>query len=372
MEPHLTSAFGNPSSTHRYGRQARRALENARERLAAALQTEPDLVVFVRGGTEGDNLAMSGTMDRVRAAGGAPALAHTPAAHSAIVACAEHAHHRGATRYVIPVSPSGELDADALAHAIGRGLDLLSVLWVNNETGHILPVEELQERLRDAGATLHVDGVQAVGKIPVDLTATPIDLLVLTGHKLGGPTGIGALVRRPGITLSPLLYGGKQEQGLRPGTEDVAGAVGLATAVDLAVRGQPHAARHMETLRDHLERALAQAGADPTVHCGDARRAPHISNLGFAGVPRDALLAGLDVECIAVSGGSACSSGSVAQSRVIKALYGEDYSGAAVRFSLAPSSTKSEVDAAVDGTMRVLGRLDPKRYAPASAAAARR
>lgn len=367
MEPHLGSAFGNPSSAHRYGRRARRALENARERLAAALGTEPGRVVFVRGGTEGDNLAISGVLNAVRETGRVPAVAHTPAAHSAIVECAEYAERLGATRRTLGVSSAGQIDLDALDHALARGLDLVSVLWVNNETGVVLPVEQLQQRVRSGGATLHVDAVQAVGKIPVDLTTTPVDILVLTGHKLGGPTGTGALVRNPDVKLAPMMYGGSQEHGIRPGTEDVAGAVGLATAVDLAVREQPHAAEHMESLRDHLEDSLAGISSQHLIHGGGAARAPHISNVGFPGVPRDAVLAGLDMESVAVSGGSACSSGSVTQSRVIKALYGDEYDAAAVRFSLARSSTRAEVDQAVARTARVLGRLDAERYGSALA-----
>ena len=281
--------------------------------------------------------------------------------------CAEFAERTGSTRHVIPVDASGRLDPDALARALASGLSVLSVLWVNNETGMILAVDELQELVRASGAVLHVDGVQAIGKISVDLRITPLDVLVLTGHKLGGPTGTGAIVLRAGVRLQPLLHGGKQEGGLRPGTEDVAGAVGLAAAVDLAVRGQPHAAMHMEDLRNHLEDALTRSCPDLTIHCKQARRAPHISNLGFPGVPRDVLLAGLDLECVAVSGGSACSSGSVTQSRVIKALYGEDYQAAAVRFSLAPSTRQSEVDIAVERTQAVLVRFDHEKYGMAAA-----
>ncbi len=349
--------FGNPSSGHRLGRAARRALEEARERLAAAVRAHPDHVVFVRGGTEGDNLALLGAIDAARAHGTPASLAYTAVEHSAVRVCAEAIQTDGVPAHVVGVAPDGALDHDRLDTLLAGGLTVLSAMWVNNETGVVLPIPELARRTRSHGTLLHVDAVQAVGKIPVDLSEVPVDLLVLTGHKLGGPRGVGALIKNPDAPLAPVLFGGGQEGGLRPGTEDVVGALGLAAAVEIAVEQLPSAAKRWSALRTRLEQALTRTLPGLVVHSAEGERAPHIANVGIPDIDRDTLLAGLDGAGLAVSGGSACSSGASRQSRVLKAMYGDDYTAAALRYSVGKTTTVQEIDRAVDITASVVARL---------------
>ena len=352
---------GNPSSTHRFGRDARALLEDARARLAAALGVDTATVHFVRGGTEGDNLAVLGAVAAAGACGTRPLVVHTAGAHSAIREAAAAAEREGARRTVLPLDVDGQIDAAALDAALARGPTVVSVLWVNNETGAVLPVGDLAARVRAAGALLHVDAVQAVGKVPVDPVVSQVDLAVLTGHKLGGPGGAGALMVRKSTPLAPRIFGGGQERGLRPGTEDVAGAVGLAVAVELAVAEQAAFAERSRRLREALESGLRAGLEDMTVHAGGGPRAPHISNVGIPGTERDILLARLDLEGLAVSGGSACSSGATTQSPVIQALHGTSWEPTAVRFSLGRTTSEGEV---AEGVRRTVTAVRAVREAP--------
>jgi cysteine desulfurase len=258
---------------------------------------------------------------------------------------------------ILPVAADGEVDMSPLDEALPDEAVLASVMWVNNETGIVLPVADVAARTSAAGATLHSDAVQAVGKIPVRVDEAPVDLLTVTGHKIYGPKGTGLLFVRRGTHLSSLLHGGSQETGLRPGTEDVAGAVGLAEALGLAVAETAAEAERLTALRDALEGRLSAAVDGLRVHGARAPRAPHISSVGIPDVDGQALLAGLDLEGVAASGGSACSSGSTAASHVITALYGEDDRHAVVRFSLGRSTTESDIERAAAATVVVVERM---------------
>jgi cysteine desulfurase len=254
----LTESFGNPSSIHRWGRAAAAALDEARDTCAKAIGAKASEVYFVRGGTESDNMAVMGRAARLRSDGQSPTVVVTEVAHKAILDAARQATARGAGRLVtLAVGPDGSLDGGALDLALAEAATVLSVMWVNNETGTIMPVHELARRAGAAGATFHTDAVQAVGKVPVRVDEVPVDLLTLTGHKIYGPRGCGLLYVRSGTHLSPLLHGGGQERGLRPGTEDVAGSVGLATALNLAVEEQEAEATRLGGLRDALEAGMA-------------------------------------------------------------------------------------------------------------------
>jgi cysteine desulfurase len=230
---------------------------------------------------------------------------------------------------------------------------------VNNETGLVLDLPALAEQVRAAGATLHTDAVQAVGKIEVRVDQVPVDLLTITGHKIRGPKGTGALFVRTGTILSPLLCGGGQEHGLRPGTEDVAGAVGLATALRLAVEERESESIRLATLRAELERRLAAGIEDLRIHGAEGRRAPHVASVGVPGVDGQSLLISLDLEGVAASGGSACQSGSRGGSHVIRALYGDggDPAPATLRLSLGGVTTAAQVHRAAEITCAVVGRL---------------
>lgn len=361
MEPYATEAFGNPSSTHRWGRAAQAALDNARAETAEALGAKPSEIFFVRGGTESDNLAIIGSANAQRGRGGHPTIVTTTIEHSAVLEPAEFLESTGAATLVqLDVSPDGMLDLESLDQALGAEAATVSVMWVNNETGLELPVAEVAQRASERGAIMHTDASQALGKVSVDVAATPIDLLTATGHKIYGPKGAGILFARSGTPLAPMLRGGGQERAIRPGTEDVAGAVGLATAIRLAVEEVDALSARLAELRQELEGRLDEAVPGVRINCGDARRAPHVVSVGISGIEDgEALLMALDLEGIAVSGGSACHSGAGKGSHVIAALYGDDDPTATVRFSLGRATSSADIERAVSALTTVHGRLAP-------------
>ncbi|RMH13162.1 MAG: aminotransferase class V-fold PLP-dependent enzyme, partial [Gemmatimonadetes bacterium] len=269
----------------------------------------------------------------------------------------------------IPVRADGTLDEATLEDALARPVDLLSLMWVNNEVGLVLPVADVAERARAAGVLVHTDMVQAVGKVPIDLSRTAVALASVTGHKIYGPKSAGALFVRRGTVLDPCLFGGGQERALRPGTQDVAGAVGLATAVELAVAEQQAEATRLGALRAHLLGRLRERIPDLIEH-GDARVcAPHVLNVGIPGVDAMSLVLALDLEGVAVSAGSACASGGHRGSHVLEALYpGRTGTVAAVRFSLGRLVDTHAVDRAAEVTATVVERLREGAPAPRNAA----
>ncbi|MDX1646854.1 MAG: cysteine desulfurase family protein [Longimicrobiales bacterium] len=360
MRPCLEGRFGNPSSLHRWGRQAQAALEDARARIAHALGARPPEIRFVRGGTESDNLAILGSCRaRHRDRGVATPLAMTSIEHSAVLEAARHAHTSGAARpRTVDVGPDGSIDVDSLLGILADGGGVVSLMWVNNETGLILPVDAVAESAKGHGALVHTDASQAVGKVPVDVSRVPVDLLTATGHKINGPKGAGILFVREGTPLEPILFGGGQERSLRPGTEDVAGAVGLAMAVELAVKEQRRDAERLRALRDRLESALVSSIPSLRINSGEGPRAAHVASVGIPDVDDgQRLLMALDLEGVAVSGGSACHSGAGKGSHVIAALYGEDDAMATVRYSLGRDTRAADVDRAVTATVAVIERL---------------
>ena len=246
---------------------------------------------------------------------------------------------------------------DALDAALADGASIVSVMTVNNEVGIHLPIEAVVERTRAQGAVFHTDAVQALGKVPVSVEDLPIDLLSLTGHKIYGAKGTGVLFVRRGVDLTPLIFGGGQERALRPGTEDVAGAVGMSIAVDLAVQEQESEADRLRGLRDLLQSRLESGIAGLRIHGDVPNRAPHILNVGIPDVDPEALLAGLDLEGIAASAGSACDSGAQTASHVLKALYGRLEGIAALRFSPGHATTEDDVIHAGEVTLGVLERI---------------
>ncbi|MEQ8329020.1 MAG: cysteine desulfurase family protein [Longimicrobiales bacterium] len=358
MAPYLDQCFGNPSSTHRWGREAAAALADARHEIADVLGARFSEICFTRGGTESDNLAVCGRAAWHMARGESPSVAVSAVEHKAVLDAARQAcaDGRGCCT-VVGVSPDGTVDVDAIDAALAQAPTVVSMMWVNNETGMILPVPEVTDRVKAAGGTMHTDAVQAVGKVPVRVDETPVDLLTVTGHKIYGPKGTGALFMRRGVEVAPLLHGGGQERTLRPGTEDVAGAVGLATALRLAVEERDEQAAHQGALRTLLETLLHDAIPDLRIHGGDARRAHHVVSVGVSGVDGRSLLMSLDLEGVAASGGSACQSGSTKGSHVVAALYGADDAYATLRFSFSRHSTEDDVRRAAEVTGRVVARL---------------
>ncbi len=357
MRPYLTETFGNPSSTHRWGREARAALDGARAECARAVGAQTGEIAFVRGGTEADNMAVLGRAAIAIASGERPRAVTTTIEHPAVREACDQVCALGGESVRVAVDPAGELDGDALADALARGACVLSVMWVNNEVGTVLPVQRIAAQARAAGVVVHSDAVQAVGKVPVDFGRAGLDLASMSAHKISGPRGVGLLYRRRGVELAPLLFGGGQEGTLRPGTEDVAGAVGLATALTLAVRDQSEEAARLAAERDRLQQSIVHALPGTRVFGGEGRRAPHVLNLGFPGLDAATLVIAFDLAGVAVSGGSACASGSTTTSPVLRALYGEGAEGfASVRFSLGRTTTADDVSEAASRTVEIVTR----------------
>ena len=350
----LDGDFGNPSSAHSWGRRAAARLEEARERVAGSIGADRSEIYFVRGGTESDNMAILGQAEAVRRRGGTPFAVVSAIEHKAVLSAAAEVGERGGRWSILPVYADGTLDMDALDTALADGASIVSVMTVNNEVGIHLPIEAVVERTRAHGAVFHTDAVQALGKVPISVEDLPIDLLSLTGHKIYGPQGTGVLFVRRGVDLTPLIFGGGQEGALRPGTEDVAGAVGMSIAVDLAVQEQESEADRIRGLRDLLQSRLESGIAGLRVHGDVPKRAPHILNVGIPNVDPEALLAGLDLEGIAASAGSACDSGAQTASHVLEALYGRLEGVAALRFSPGHATSEEDVSHAADATLRVL------------------
>lgn len=351
----LSRRWGNPSSVHRWGREARAALEDARTRFAAVIGAAPAEIVFTRGGTEADNLAVLG---RARADAGpvaCSAIEHKAVLAASKVAAAGDANHLR----IIPVDPSGVVDVDALAEIVrGDAPSLVSVMWASNEVGAIQPVRRIVEICRAAGVPFHSDAVQALGKVPVRVDEIAVDTLAFSAHKLGGPRGAGVLFARRGTKLDPLLFGGGQERGLRPGTEDVASAVAFAVAAELAEAERADTMARIGALRDRLEAALCERIPALRINAAAAPRLATISNLSIPGADPEMLLMALDLEGIAASSGSACSSGAVEPSHVLLAmgLPPED-AGPSVRFSLGRDTTEQDVERVLEVFPRVVQRL---------------
>ncbi len=339
MLPFFGPRFGNPSSTHRWGREARAALDEARERVAHCLGANADELCFTSGGTEGDNLAVLGVWRAVRASG-RNAVVTTPIEHKAVLAVVHQAAKEGAEERILAVDACGLVVDESYAAAVTADAAVCSVMWVNNELGVTQRVPELAARAKAEGVIFHTDAVQAFGKLEVNARTQPFDVLTISGHKIGAPKGIGAVYLRRGTPLEPLMHGGSQDRGRRPGTENVASAVGLAVAAELAVAEREAHWAHCARLRDALEAAIVARVPDAVVHGRGAARAPHILNISVPGTDSESMLMALDLAGIAASGGSACQSGSSQPSHVLAAVgVSPDLASAAVRMSVGPSTT---------------------------------
>jgi cysteine desulfurase len=345
--------LGNPSSVHGAGRRARRRVEESREQLAEVLGARPSEVVFTAGGTEADNLAVKGIFwarrdeDVRRSRVIASAVEH----HAVMDAVEWLASHEGADVTWLPVDDTGMVHPDVLRAALADDPDsaaLVTVMWANNEVGTIQPVSELAAIAHEYGVPLHTDAVQAVGAVPVDFAGSGVDALTMTGHKLGGPYGSGALLLRRDVACVPLLHGGGQERDVRSGTLDVPGIVGLATATALAVQHREHVAPAVAKLRDTLIDGVRAAVPSVRVNGHPTAHLPGIAHLSFPGCEGDSLLMLLDARGVECSTGSACSAGVAQPSHVLIAMgaSAEDARGA-LRLSLGHSSTRADVDAAI-------------------------
>lgn len=344
MLPYLTDEFGNASSSHLFGVEVAGAVRAARRNVQALLGAAHDHeIVFTSGGTEADNTAILAALD---AREGRDEIVTTRVEHPAILSLVEYLHEkRGVKTHFIGVDEYGRIDIDAYRAALGPKTAVVSVMWANNETGTLFPVAELAGYAHEAGALFHTDAVQAVGKTPIDLKSTQIDLLSLSGHKLHGPKGIGALYVRKGTKFSPFIRGGHQERARRGGTENVPGIIGLGAAAELALARLAEDEAHIRALRDRLESSVLR----DIGHCrvsGDApNRLCNTSNIAFFDIEGEAILGHLDRAGVAASTGSACTAGSTEPSHVLQAmnLPPEALRGA-VRFSFSRENTAEDVD----------------------------
>ena len=351
MAPLMTEVFGNASSIHQFGQEARGELDRARRSVAAMLGAKAEEIVFTSGGTEADNMAIFG-------AGGH--VITTTVEHPAVLQAA--AQLPSAT--FVPVDSRGIVDPEAVRAAIRPDTKLISVMHVNNELGVIQPVREIARIARDAGVLFHSYGVQAAGKIPLDVGELGVDLYSISAHKIYGPKGMGALYIRKGVDVRPLLFGGPHERKMRAGTENVAGAAGFGRAAEWVIEESAAEAARQAVLRDRLEQGILARVAGAHVNGADAPRAGNTSNIRFDGIDSEPLLIALDLKGFAVSSGSACSSGATEPSHVLAAIgLSREQARSSVRLSLGRSNTQEQVDALIDAVVQVVSRL--RKLAPA-------
>jgi len=359
MLPWLSGTHGNPASVHRYGREALSALDTARGQVAALVNAKPSQVVFTGGGTEADNLALKGVCH------GAPqALVVGAIEHAAVLGPAEALAKQGWRVDYLPVDGEGRYDLAALERSLKKGrVHLVSAMLANNETGVIEDIAALSSLAHAQGALVHTDAVQAVGKMPVDFGALGVDLMTLSAHKLNGPRGVGALIRERRVDLTPLVEGGGQEQGLRGGTENLAGIVGFGKAVELAKAELEARARHDKGLRERLEAGLRRLPGVRIFSAG-TERLPNTLQFGIAGLAGEWMVMELDKRGFAVSSGSACHSRSGEPSHVLLALGLEPATAlSALRVSLGRGNTEAEVDALLAALADILSRSRGKAAA---------
>jgi cysteine desulfurase len=355
MIPAMQSNFGNASSIHTFGQEARAAVEEARASVASFLGAEAREIIFTSGGTESDNAALWGIFRSGYRPGNH--IITSRIEHPAVLLTCKALENAGAEVTYLPVDSSGRVDADDVRSAVRETTILISIMHANNETGVIQPLEEISAIARERGIVMHTDAVQSVGKIPVKVSGLGVDLLSLSGHKFHAPKGIGVLYVRQGTRLTPFLTGGSHERKRRAGTENVPGIIGLGVAARLASERLPEMATRVAELRDQLESRIRVRISGVMVN-GEAPRLPNITNLSFAGIEGEAAMISMDLEGLAVSTGSACSSGSLEASHVLAAmgLRPEVIQGS-LRFSLCYHSTAEEIDRTVEIVVGVVERL---------------
>jgi cysteine desulfurase len=359
MLPYFSVEFGNASSIHTPGQRARAAVETAREQVAGLLNARAQEIVFTSGGTESDNHAIFGV---AQGRSGSHIITST-IEHEAVLNACQALEKEGISVTYLPVDREGLIDLDDLRRALRPETVLITVMHANNELGTIQPLAEIGKIAAEADVYFHTDAVQAAGKIPVDVRELQLDLLSISGHKIYAPKGVGALFINSGTRLRQLLYGGHHQRGFRPGTENVAGIVGLGKAAELARMSLEKDAARIGRLRDTLEQGILARIPDCRVNAANAPRTPNTSNIVFSGIEGEALVIALDLKGVACSTGAACSSGAVEPSHVLTAIgLPASEARASIRFSLGRHTTEAEIAAALEiipGAVAQLRKLSP-------------
>jgi cysteine desulfurase len=357
MAPFAGEAFGNPSGVHGVSRTAKNALEESRERIAAAIGAKPLEIVFTSGGTESDNLAIKGAVLSSTARQG---LVTSAIEHEAVLETADFLKRLGMPVTIVGVDSEARVDPDEIAGAVNDDTAVVSVIMVNNETGTVQHIAALSEAVKRANPDVlfHTDAVQAFGCETIDVNESGIDLLTISAHKFGGPKGSGILYVREGTALEPVIHGGGQELGRRSGTHDVASAVGIATAVESALDDRERFETEINVIRDHMERRLADEAGEVVVNTPKTGRSSHHLNVRFPGVRNETLLMLLDQSGVAASAGSACQSGAATVSHVLEAMgLTPDQARESVRFTFGWTSTLDEADRAATIVTDIVSRL---------------
>jgi len=357
MSAALREQFGNPSSVHHFGQMAKSALDEARSATAALVGGDPSEIVFTSGGTESDNFAIRGVAEALEVTGRKHLIA-TAIEHEAVLNTLKALARRGWKTTLLAVDQSGIVSPDALEGALTDETSLVSVMHANNEIGTIQPVAQLVRLAKARGAVFHTDAVQTAGKIPVDVKALGVDLLSLSAHKFYGPKGAGALWIRRGVRLHAPMTGGKQERGRRAGTENVAGIVGLGAAAQLAQSKMAAEGERLAALRDRLEDGILAAVSGTAINGARSPRVPNTTNISFDRIEAESLLIALDLAGIAVSTGSACSSGTLEPSHVLKAMgFPAHRTQNSIRFSLGAANTDADIDRVINVLPDVVDKL---------------
>ncbi|MFA7173951.1 MAG: cysteine desulfurase NifS [Kiritimatiellia bacterium] len=356
MMPYFNERYGNPSSMHLFGGQIAKDIRIAREKVAAFINADPSEIIFTSCGTESDNMAIHGCAEVM---GRQARLITSRVEHPAVLGPCRHLRDKGHPLFEIPVDHLGQLDMDAYSAALkGDGKKLVSIMWANNETGVVFPIEKIADMAKAAGAIIHTDAVQIAGKATIDVRKVPVDMLAISGHKIHAPKGVGFLYVRRGTRLRTFMIGGHQENGRRGGTENVAFIVALGVAVECAAAHQAAEEQHLVRLRDKLEQGLLATCPDARVNGDPLHRLPNTSNISFEFIEGEAILYHISDLGICASTGSACAAGSLEPSHVIRAM-GVPFTAVhgSIRFSLSRYTTEAEIDYVLEKLPPVIKRL---------------
>jgi cysteine desulfurase len=357
MMPYMTEFYGNPSSLHSFGRDAKKGVDRAREQVAKAINAKPEEIVFTAGGTESDNTVLFGVVQRYKNKGNH--IITTAVEHHAVLYACEQLEKSGAARVTyLPVDEYGRVTAQQVADAITEQTILVSVMFANNEIGTIMPLEEIGKVCREKGVLFHTDAVQAVAHVPVDVQKMSIDFLSMSAHKFHGPKGVGALYVRKGTKLPALLVGGAQEKNRRAGTENTPGIVGLGEAIELATTNMENTAARMKYLRDKLMEGIPARIPEVKLNGHPEERLPNNVNFSIRYIEGESILLLLDLNGIAASSGSACTSGSLDPSHVLLAMgMPHEIAHGSLRLSLGDETTEEEIDYVLETLPKVVERL---------------